>query len=75
MAYGPGADETLVKQFTKACKLSGSDDKTIMNKKCSRNIRKFFWEKITELQGINLTACEEIVFKRLMDRKKGYATT
>ncbi|XP_053390043.1 uncharacterized protein LOC123563634 [Mercenaria mercenaria] len=71
MAYGTSADEKLVKQFTKACKLSGSDDKTIMNKKCSRNIRKFFWEEISEFDGLNLRACEEEVFKRLMNPKTG----
>ncbi|XP_060599709.1 uncharacterized protein LOC132753273, partial [Ruditapes philippinarum] len=71
MAYGPGADEKLVKQFAKACKLSGSDDETLMNKKCSRNIRKFFWEKITEFDGLDLQACEEAVFKKLLNPKTG----
>ncbi|KAL4239269.1 hypothetical protein ACF0H5_000086 [Mactra antiquata] len=71
MAYGTGADEKLVKQFQKACDLSGSDDKTIMTSKCSRNIRKFFWEEIAEFEGLNLKTCEQTVFKRLMDKKKG----
>lgn len=71
MAYGVSADQKLVQQFTKVCELSGSDDKTLMTKKCSRNIRKFFWEKISEFEGVNLQGCEETVFKKLVHQKKG----
>jgi len=63
------ADDRVCKQFIKACSLSGSDDGTVMTRMCSRNIRRFFWDEVPQLEGVDLKHCEEKVFKNLMHKK------
>ncbi|XP_052774920.1 uncharacterized protein LOC128217118 [Mya arenaria] len=63
------ADERVCKQFMKACKLSGSEDATTMTRMCSRNIRRFFWDDVADLEGVDMRHCEEKVFKNLMNKK------
>ncbi|KAH3872228.1 uncharacterized protein LOC127868707 [Dreissena polymorpha] len=64
------ADEKVCKQFMKTCALSGSEDPTVMTRHCSRNIRRFFWDEVKDLEHVNLKHCEEKVFKEVMNKKK-----
>ncbi|WAQ97501.1 hypothetical protein MAR_030237 [Mya arenaria] len=60
---GDMADERVCKQFMKACKLSGSEDATTMTRMCSRNIRRFFWDDVADLEGVDMRHCEEKIEK------------
>lgn len=73
MAYGTssGADEKLCRQFMKVCRLSGSDDKTVMSDHCSRNIRLFFWAGVSDFKHVDLKFCEQTVFNKLKHKKRG----
>ena len=68
--YGCSANRELVRQFELVCKLSESEDKTIMTPKASHNLVRTFWHSDPEMKQYSLKQCEQTVFMKLMDKKR-----